>query len=553
MRKVYWVIALVVGALVLAACGTLQQATMDDVVTRLQTDISASVTTVPAGATVLDFGMVALDANTTSLPQCEFFYKLDEPVPPDATVTIGEEPNQVTFTVTGNKTDGYTVEISGTVDGAPVVIDEVYFGIGNNARRFTFDPGVTYASPLPAPLNPSGLAGDISHTFFCYSKVALFEELTVEKTVDTSFKRTHDWSIAKRVETENEYELDGVPKIWLFVDGSGDETATWYIDVTYEGFEDSLHHVSGEITIENTGTLDAVITAIDDVRAGDPLDVDCGEDFEFPYTLEVGETLTCTYGEDVDGEIEGDNVVTVTTERDVYDATEPIEWGDPDPELHAVVEVKDISDLFGAELLDTLEAADYEEGDVINFDYDEFFAYEDQEACGSFAYENTAEVIGDEDEVLDSADATLKVNVQCLIFEGDTAWAANGDVPLQLRYTTRGNWATYVAYFGVEKTTTLFAGQTNDVGTVHFSAAVGGQVVITVTLATDVEFEDVAENLMVQDYATAPSGNPSPGLFAHKKHCDPAESWCVITVPENNFYGVHVNVGEWIPDPEFGP
>jgi hypothetical protein len=140
--------------------------------------------------------------------------------------------------------------------------------------------------------------------------------------------------------------------------------------VTYEGFEDSDHHVSGEITIENTGTLDAEITDIEDVLGGTTIDVDCGEDFELPYTLPVGETLTCTYVEDVDGEIEGNNVVTVTTERDVYDATEPIEWGEPDPELHAVVEVKDLSELFGLELLGTLDAAEYEKGAVINFDYD---------------------------------------------------------------------------------------------------------------------------------------------------------------------------------------
>jgi hypothetical protein len=556
MKQVRWVIALVVGALVLAACGTLQQATMDDVVTRLQTNISASVTTLPDPDTiVLDFGMVAIDANTSELEGCEFFYKLDAPVPPDAEATIGVEPDEVTFKVSGNKDDGYTVEIEGTIDGFPVVIDEVYFGVGNNARKFTFDPGVTYASPLPAPLGPTGGLADISHTFFCYSKVELFEELDVSKTVDTSFKRTHDWSIEKFVETENDYELDGVPKIWLYIDGSGDETATWYIDVTYEGFEDSDHHVSGEITIVNTGTLDAEITDIEDVLGGTTIDVDCGEDFELPYTLPVGETLTCTYVEDVDGEIEGNNVVTVTTERDVYDATEPIEWGEPDPELHAVVEVKDLSELFGLELLGTLDAAEYEKGAVIHFDYDKDFAYEDygQEECGSFEYENTAEVVGDEDEVLDSADALLKVNVQCLIFQGDTAWAANGNVPLERRYTTRGNWATYVEYFGEEKTTTLFAGQTNAVGTVHFSAAVGGEVVITVELYAEVEFEDVAENLMVQDYATAPSGNPEPGLFDHKKYCDPAESSCDITVPENNFYGVHVNVGTWIPDPDFGP
>jgi hypothetical protein len=47
----------------------------------------------------------------------------------------------------------------------------------------------------------------------------------------------------------------------------------------------------------------------------------------------------------------------------------------------------------------------------------------------------------------------------------------------------------------------------------------------------------------VQDYEFAPSGNPSPGLFDWKATC--SETSCTITVPENNFYGVHVNVGYW--------
>ena len=77
--------------------------------------------------------------------------------------------------------------------------------------------------------------------------------------------------------------------------------------------------------------------------------------------------------------------------------------------------------------------------------------------------------------------------------------------------------------------------------------AANGQITIWVHLAGPWEFEDVFENLKVQDYATAPSGNPAPGLFAHKMTCHPEESSCSMTVPANNFYGVHVNVGQWVP------
>jgi hypothetical protein len=162
----------------------------------------------------------------------------------------------------------------------------------------------------------------------------------------TSYTREHFWDITKEVETEKGYTVDDdIAKIWLYIDGSGDETATWTVDVTYEGYEDYGFNVSGLITIENIGTVDAVITAVDDVLAGDPITVDCGVDF--PYTLPVGETLTCTYDEDVDSKIAGSNEVTVTTERDEYFADAEIIWGDPTTEINKTVNVKDISDLFG--------------------------------------------------------------------------------------------------------------------------------------------------------------------------------------------------------------
>jgi hypothetical protein len=119
----------------------------------------------------------------------------------------------------------------------------------------------------------------------------------------------------------------------------------------------------------------------------------------------------------------------------------------------------------------------------------------------------------------------------------ETAWADGN------RYVNRGNWATYTSYSGAAKTVTLFAGQTHNAGTVHFSAPVGGMVTITITLnnAAGWQFNlSDPENVKIQDYAMAPSGNPAPGLFAHKAYA--TGSPFSIQVPENNFYGVHVDV-----------
>lgn len=134
-----------------------------------------------------------------------------------------------------------------------------------------------------------------------------------------------------------------------------------------------------------------------------------------------------------------------------------------------------------------------------------------------------------------------------LVFKGETAWAANGDEPGELRYNTRGNWATYVEYEA--KTSTLFAGQTIDVGTVKFSEVADGLVTITVTLGGDWEFKNVEEFIKVQDYEYVPSGNPAPGLFEHKLTDLPGDTKeASITVPANNYYGVHVEVGRWVPE-----
>ena len=381
----------------------------------------------------------------------------------------------------------------------------------------------------------------------------ILEALVVLKTVETSYNRTHNWSIDKYVETDYGYELGGFSKIWLFANGSGNENATWTVDVTYEGYNDSDYMIWGEITIINGGNVPANITSVVDELAGTPIDIDCN--VTFPYILPVDGILVCNYSVNVDSKLEGFNNVTVTTynaTREVQNLTydslpEPIVWGDPDNESFKTVNITDLSDLFGEVDLGNVTAP---YGDT--FTYNKSFAWADYyeaDECGSFMYNNTATIV----ETGESADATLKVNVQCLVFDGETAWAANGDVPLVFRYTKQGNWATYVEYKNVAKTTTLFAGKTIPVGYVDFSAPVDGKINIKVTMNPGWEFEDVAENLKVQDYAKAPSGNPSPGLFAHKKTCDPELNECTITVPQNKFYGVHVNVGQWIPDPNFGP
>ena len=127
------------------------------------------------------------------------------------------------------------------------------------------------------------------------------------------------------------------------------------------------------------------------------------------------------------------------------------------------------------------------------------------------------------------------------VADTETAWAADG-----LACCTRlfnpsggGSWATYVAYNGVLKIVTMFAGQTTEVGTVTFTPS-GGQVLIEVELTGGWTFA-AGSVLAVQGYAIAPSGNPSPGQFQYKVAPTTATTASVL-VDAANFYAVHAVV-----------
>jgi hypothetical protein len=126
--------------------------------------------------------------------------------------------------------------------------------------------------------------------------------------------------------------------------------------------------------------------------------------------------------------------------------------------------------------------------------------------------------------------------LECCCWGEETAWAAG------TRYNTRGNWATYVTYTGTAKTVDLLAGKNTKIGTVSFSAPSGGSVTITIDLFTRYSFADVDENIKIQDYKFAPSGNPAPGQFDWKftGPYGETEPFSVV-VDQNNFYGVHVD------------
>jgi len=121
-------------------------------------------------------------------------------------------------------------------------------------------------------------------------------------------------------------------------------------------------------------------------------------------------------------------------------------------------------------------------------------------------------------------------------FKSETAWGAG------TRYVTKGNWATYSTY-KENSTVKLFAGQTIDAGTIHFSKANKGKVTITITLNNGFRLAHngnsiVSEAVKVQGYSSTPAAkNPAPGQFKSYKGTS-----LTFTVDEAKFYGIHLDI-----------
>jgi hypothetical protein len=392
-------------------------------------------------------------------------------------------------------------------------------------------------------LTGSGMAADVSH--FSYVLYPPEEHLTVTKTVDTSYQRAHDWTLEKAVDKT---------KILLYApEGGGSQTgtATWTVTVGYDGYTDSGHTVSGTVTVENDGGSAAEITSLVDTltTGGDAavIELDCGDDPD--WTLEPGDKLECTYAEAVDGKVTGSNKAVATTASggSYESASVPIpDWGDPGTETDEEVTVTDVSDLLGTQ--DKTFTAPT--GGTLT--YDHTFSWDDfgQADCGTHQFDNTATLTSADSDLEKTASASDTVKVQCLLFQGETAWAANAGAGT-LRYTPKGNWATYVVADASGKTYNVYAGQTMYVGTATLSAVSGGSVTITIDLVDGWDYASGGgANLKVQGYGSAPSGNPAPGRFAHHVTCttDPCTT---PAIPANSYYGIHLDVGRWVPDPSF--
>jgi hypothetical protein len=283
---------------------------------------------------------------------------------------------------------------------------------------------------------------------------------------------------------------------------------------------------------------------VDDVLAGTPIGVDC-PGVTFPSELAVGASLVCTYSKD--GYVEGKNVATATTDTLAeYSGEALIEWGDPANETNKTVNVSDLSDLFGSQALGSVTAPNNGK-----FTYTKAFAWANYGAakCGDYTYGNEATIV----QTDQSADATLKVNVQCLL--SASAWAKGGGTPTVVEarcFTSDGfnnwGWTNKINVTG-SYTWTLWAGAAKcdtgkgfNAGTVSFNYNTGTGLITNIVYSF---------NPGITGTGTAVySGSAKYPKLGNKDTTAPGQYKLSVS---KTFAWVIAHASVQYPDPNFGP
>jgi hypothetical protein len=221
-----------------------------------------------------------------------------------------------------------------------------------------------------------------------YKSDSGFEEWTVKKypfvevtkTATTTFTRTYEWDIDKSV----------TPDSWALFDGDSG-TSDYTIDLDKTGFTDSDWAVSGTITIENTSDINAIITGVTDEISGvGAVTVSCG--VTFPYDLDDGDSLECTYNSALPDGTNRTNTAEVTlSDGPVFTDDAAVTFGAPTTEVNAAVNVDDT----------------YPDGDAGPFTDDAQITYSRTFECGADegTHNNTATIV--ETGQNDSASVTV--------------------------------------------------------------------------------------------------------------------------------------------------
>jgi hypothetical protein len=224
-------------------------------------------------------------------------------------------------------------------------VDAVIVKGGPAGDAYVYDPPkeLTGDSALHPPVDPNnGQFYGISHVSFCYDL-----ELKVEKTANTSFKRTYTWNIDKTADKD---------KVTLPIGGTSPVN---YSVKVWQTSTDSDWKVDG--TIKVTAPIAATVTSVTDVI--DPSTgvtdkiVNCPG--TFPIDLNAGESLTCTYSAKLDNATERMNTATaISGTNGVKDGTGQAKVDFTKATVNEIDEQINVKDSLVSTLNETVNAAD---------------------------------------------------------------------------------------------------------------------------------------------------------------------------------------------------
>jgi hypothetical protein len=249
-----------------------------------------------------------------------------------------------------------------------------------------------------ATILETGQSDDASVTVNCY-------ELTVTKDATTSFTRTYDWTIDK---------VGDVAELVLSTGQVYDVCYDVTLDATYT---DSDWGVSGSIIVSNPAPIPATINSIADVVLPD-IAATCDCEVTFPYELEAGETLECTYEADLPDATPRTNTATATLQNYSYDyegeatesgttgftGTADVIFGDPTEEIDECIYVAD--DQYG-------DLGEVCFDDILPYVFEYCLTVGPYEECGDYTFVNVASFETNDVGVTGSDSWTVDINVPC--------------------------------------------------------------------------------------------------------------------------------------------
>ncbi|NIS83230.1 MAG: hypothetical protein GTO14_24190, partial [Anaerolineales bacterium] len=248
-------------------------------------------------------------------------------------------------------------------------------------------------------------------------RTQLLPVVNIQKTAEVTYTRTYNWNLTK----------DFPGEYWAFI---GDEWAHDYeVFADLVDFTDTDRLISGTITITNpTGgdiigdSIPAVITKkpIDELNLGGGAEtgsatVTCP--VTFPYTLDAGEVIECTYVYEPGVTLDGVNTASVEIEINdegvtrVYEGSDGVIFGAPTTEVNESVVVDDTNDEFGGP---------YAIGDDGSWLYSVDFACPTDQSLYTggqydFSHSNTASLTGDTVDLSDSETVTVHCYIPSIL------------------------------------------------------------------------------------------------------------------------------------------